>query len=56
MKEYRFSRSSRRHKIGKASARYVIEHTEPVIGVSDRTGEPTYTWVDLDERAENFGS
>lgn len=50
MKAYRFTRSSRRHRIGRASVRHVIEHTEPVVGISELTGARTYTWIGPDER------
>ena len=50
MKVYRFTRSSRRHRIGRASVRYVIEHTDPVVGTSLLTGATTYTWIGPDER------
>jgi hypothetical protein len=43
-------RFSRKHRIGKASARYVIEHGEPTEDVSPQSGARERTWEGLDDR------
>jgi hypothetical protein len=53
-KPYRFTRGSRRHRIGRASARHVIEHVEPVSSPSDLTNETVYTWIGRDERGREL--
>lgn len=45
----RFTRSSRRHRIGRAHAVYVINSVEPTVSTNDR-GEAEYLWVGEDDR------
>ena len=45
----RFTRSARRHKIGRAHALYVMESIEPVVSSNDR-GEEEYVWYGVDDR------
>lgn len=44
-----FTRSSRRHKIGRAHALFVMNAGDPVIGVNGH-GEETREWVGIDDR------
>jgi hypothetical protein len=50
MKPIRFSRSARRHKIGKAHAYHVISSSEPTIVTDPQTNQPTLTWIADDSR------
>lgn len=45
----KFTRSSRRHRIGRAHALHVIETSTPVITVNMR-GEDEYRWTGPDDR------
>ena len=54
VKPLRFTRSARKHRIGKTSARYVIATTTPVIG-QDPTGQmTTRSWLGPDERGREL--
>jgi hypothetical protein len=45
----RFTRSARRHRIGRAHAMYVITTAEPTVITNER-GEAEYLWVGEDDR------
>jgi hypothetical protein len=45
----RFTRSARRHWIGKAHAMHVIDSVEPAVETNER-GEAEYLWVGVDDR------
>jgi hypothetical protein len=46
----RFARCARRHRIGKARARYVMEHHTADVSVSDQTGDMVRPWLGADDR------
>jgi hypothetical protein len=46
----RFSRSARRHRVGKARALDVMEQTEPTLVPAGRYPDDQYVWVGLDNR------
>ena len=48
--QIRFSRSARRHRIGKARAVYVMEHSEAQIVPAGRFPDPQYVWIGPDDR------
>jgi len=50
VQEIRFTRSARRHRIGKASARYVMDHAEPEQVHNEIYGTETLVWRGPDER------
>jgi hypothetical protein len=54
VKPLRFTRGSRKHHIGKASARYVIANTVPVPAVHPVYRVPTLTWEGNDERGREL--
>ena len=54
MKPLRFTRRSRHHKIGRASARYVIENTDAIEDVFEPTGDARFTWYGFDERGREL--
>ncbi|MEJ7834403.1 MAG: hypothetical protein WKF79_15930 [Nocardioides sp.] len=45
----KFTRSSRRHRIGRAHTLFVINNVEPSISINDR-GEQEYHWLGMDDR------
>ena len=45
----KFTRSSRRHRIGRAHVIHVINSVEPEVTVNER-GEDEYLWVGADDR------
>jgi len=45
----KFTRSARRHRIGRAHAMHVISVVEPIVTTNDR-GEAEYLWVGEDDR------
>lgn len=53
-KPLRFSQSARKHRIGRASARYVIEHVEHVEGRHPATGDRSRSWTGGDERGREL--
>ena len=53
-KPIRFTRSSRRHRVGKASAHFVMTNEEAEVGVNGATGETTFTWIGHDERGREL--
>jgi hypothetical protein len=48
--EVRFSRSARKHRIGKAHALFVMEHGEPTVLPADEQEEERWLWVGEDDR------
>lgn len=49
-KPIRFTRGSRKHRIGRASARHVIETITPTVETDDVTEAVSITWLGNDER------
>jgi len=47
--EIRFTQAARRHRIGKASVRFVLAHVSTT-GVTTSQGSPAWRWVGVDER------
>lgn len=45
VKPIRFSRSARRHKIGKAHAYHVMSSSEPTIVTDPQTKQSTLSWI-----------
>ncbi len=50
----RFSRSARKHRIGRASARHVIETISATQTTSALTGETLWAWVGDDDRSREL--
>jgi len=50
VKPIRFTRGSRKHRVGKKSAYHVIAMTAATITIDPDTGETTLSWVADDER------
>lgn len=50
----RFTRGSRKHRIGRASARYVIDTVTPEVEVDNVTGAVIKRWVGDDERGREL--
>ncbi len=50
VKPIRFSRSARRHKIGKAHSYHVMSSSEPTIVTDPQTNQSTLTWIANDSR------
>jgi hypothetical protein len=50
VKPVRFTKSARKHHIGKAAAHYVMATVEPTAVVSKETGSPGFGWRGLDNR------
>ena len=50
MNPIRFSRSARRHRIGKRRARYVMEHSEPQLVPKGKYPDDQYVWIARDDR------
>jgi hypothetical protein len=48
--EVRFSRSARKHRIGKAHALFVMEHYEPTVVPADEQEDERWLWVGEDDR------
>lgn len=53
-KPIRFTRGSRKHRIGRASARHVIETVTPSIETDDITNAVIIRWVGSDERGREL--
>ncbi|MGH9060895.1 MAG: hypothetical protein ACRDZY_15500 [Acidimicrobiales bacterium] len=47
--EVRFAQAARRHRIGRASVRWMLAHSAPT-GITTRQGTPGWRWVGPDER------
>ena len=54
MKPLRFTRGSRKHRVGKKSAYHVIAMTAATITNDADTGETTLSWVADDERGREL--
>jgi hypothetical protein len=54
MKPIRFTRGSRRHRIGKASAYHVIAYSEATVETDPDTGDVVLTWLAADERGRQL--
>ena len=52
-REVRFTQSARRHRIGRASARYVLAMTDPT-PVTTRSGADAWLYVGPDERGREL--
>ena len=50
MKLIRFSRSARKHRIGKSHAWYVMTTAPATVGNSPLTGDTTISWIGADDR------
>ena len=48
--EVRFSRSARKHRIGKAHALFVMERSEPIVVRADDLEDERWFWVGVDDR------
>jgi hypothetical protein len=54
VKPIRFTRGSRKHRIGRGSARYVIDTFAATTGTDPVTGDTTLSWVGDDERGREL--
>jgi hypothetical protein len=54
VKPIRFTRGSRKHRVGKKSAYHVIAMTAAAITTDPDTGESTLSWVADDERGREL--
>lgn len=54
MKPIRFTRVSRKHRVGRASARYVMATTEPVESSDVASRVLRRTWTGVDERGREL--
>jgi hypothetical protein len=54
VKQIRFTRGSRKHRIGRKSAYFVIAMTAATIFNDSDTGETTLSWVADDERGREL--
>lgn len=54
MKLLRFTRGSRKHRVGKKSAYHVIAMTAATVTTDPDTGETTLSWVADDERGREL--
>lgn len=50
MKPIRFTRGSRKHRIGKASTYHVLVTAEPTVEIAPDTGDELIHWIGPDER------
>jgi len=50
----RFTRGSRKHRIGRASARHVIDTATPFVETDDVTEAVITTWVGTDDRGREL--
>ena len=54
MKPIRFTRGSRKHRIGRKSAYYVIATIPANISTDTETGDTTLSWIGTDERGREL--
>lgn len=54
MKQIRFTRGSRRHRIGKAHAYHVMATAPVDVGTDPVTGDTTLAWVGIDQRGREI--
>jgi hypothetical protein len=53
-KPIRFTRGSRKHRIGRASARHVIDTVAPTVETDEVTGALIIRWIGDDERGREL--
>jgi len=53
-KPIRFTRTSRKHRVGRSSAYHVIAMTAADITTEPDTGDTTLSWMGLDERGREL--
>jgi hypothetical protein len=54
---FTWSRGSRKHRIGRAHAKYVLAHTTPVLEIgAGAYGDDILRWIGLDDRGLSWGS
>lgn len=51
--EIRFAQAARRHRIGRASVRFVMAHTAPA-AITTAQGGPAWLWIGVDERGREL--
>lgn len=51
--EIRFAQAARRHRIGRASVRFVMARAAPVAATTAQ-GSPAWLWVGVDERGREL--
>jgi hypothetical protein len=51
--EIRFTQAARRHRIGRASVRWLLAHTTPTTATTAQ-GSPAWQWVGVDERGRQL--
>ena len=51
--EIQFTQAARRHRIGRASVRWMLARTTP-ISATTASGSPAWRWVGLDERGREL--
>ena len=51
--EIRFTQAARRHRIGRASARFVLANSIPT-DITTAEGSPAWLWVGVDERGREL--
>lgn len=54
MKPIRFTRGSRKHRVGKTSALHVIATSSANVSTDEPTGETTLSWMGPDERGREL--
>ena len=54
MKPVRFTRASRKHRVGRASARHVIATVSAEMTKDEETGADLLTWIGEDERGREL--
>jgi hypothetical protein len=54
VKPIRFTRGSRKHRIGRKSAYHVIAMTAATITTDEQTAETTLSWIGPDERGREL--
>lgn len=54
MKPIRFTRSSRKHRIGRKSAYHVIAMTSANVTTDTESGDTTLSWIGPDERGREL--
>lgn len=54
MKTVRFTRSSRKHRVGRTNARHVIETMPPTISIHPATGAQLLSWIGNDHRGREL--
>ena len=51
--EIKFTQAARRHRIGRASVRWVMAHNTPT-AITTNSGDVAWQWVGLDERGREL--